>query len=45
MKHVQTIHICAFCRAGILVRVESDRIRRDGQGTPTCFTVWQDPPE
>lgn len=40
MKHVQTFHICAFRRVGILVRVESYHIRRDGQGTPTRFTVW-----
>lgn len=35
MKNVQIFYNCAFCRVGVLVWVDSDHARRDGQGTPT----------
>lgn len=37
MKNVQIFYNCDFCRVGVPVWVESDHVRRDGQGTPTHF--------
>lgn len=37
MKNVQIFYNCAFCRAGILVCLESDHITRGRQGIPTHF--------
>lgn len=34
-ENAQIFYNCAFCRVGVLVWVDSDHARRDGQGTPT----------
>lgn len=37
MKNVQIFYNCAFCRAGILVCLESDHVRRGRQGYTHIF--------
>lgn len=37
MKNIQIFYNCAFCRAGILVCLEPDHVRRGRKGIPTHF--------
>lgn len=40
MKNIQIFYNCAFCRAGILVCLKPDHVRRGRQVLPTHFLSW-----